>query len=79
MEATQKSKALETPTETSEQQQELDQESMLEMLNQNRRIKSTLKQLSKNQLIKLLVEQVNLAVEQQNINKVLLEKLKEQE
>lgn len=50
----------------------------LEYLEQGRKIKQSLKNLSKNQLIQLLLEQVNFSIEQQNINRVLLEKLKEQ-
>lgn len=48
-----------------------------EALQALRDMKHQLKQLSKNQLIQLLFQQANFAQEQQNINKVLLEKLKE--
>lgn len=57
----------------------LDAEQQLEMIQQTRNLKKTLKQLGKNQLIMLVLQQVNLVVEQQNINKVLLERLKELE
>lgn len=46
---------------------------------QVRQLKRTLKQLSKNQLIQLVLQQVNETIEQQNINKVLLEQLKSKE
>lgn len=48
-------------------------------LAQVRQLKRTLKQLSKNQLIQLVLQQVNETIEQQNINKVLLEQLKTKE
>jgi hypothetical protein len=44
-------------------------------------LKKTLKRLGKNQLIQLVLQQMNLAIEHQNINRVLLaqmESLKEQ-
>lgn len=47
-----------------------------EIAEQTRVLRRTLKRLSKNQLIEQLFVQVNLCVEQQNINKVLLERLK---
>jgi len=56
----------------------LTEEETMSLVTEGRKIKSALKQLSKNQLIQLLLEQVNYATEQQNINKVLLEKIKEQ-
>jgi hypothetical protein len=49
------------------------------LLRETAQLKRTLKQLSKNQLIVLLLQQVNFAVEQQNINKVLLAELKSKE
>lgn len=57
--------------------EQLDDTDMATLIEQTRRMKKTLKQLSKNQLIQLLVEQVNQTIEQQNINKVLLDQLKE--
>jgi hypothetical protein len=56
---------------------ELDDIDMQRLLEETRKMKRTLKQLSKNQLIQLLVEQVNINIEHQNINRVLLEKMKE--
>jgi len=40
-------------------------------------LKKQLKQLSKNELITLVLQQVEINVENQNINKLLAEKLKE--
>lgn len=44
-----------------------------------RTLQKEMKKLSKNQLIKLVLNQMQIAMEQQNINQVLLEKLKETE
>lgn len=63
---------------TAESNSQLDDTDMAAIIEQTRRMKRTLKQLSKNQLIQLLVEQVNITIEQQNVNKVLLEKMKEE-
>lgn len=57
---------------------QLSEADALAMVEEGRRMKAALKQLSKNQLIRLLIEQVNFSIEQQNVNKVLLERLKEQ-
>lgn len=56
----------------------LTKEEELEILDQTRNLKKTLKQLSKNELIQLLLQQVNYAVEQQNVNKVLHAQLRAQ-
>ena len=40
-------------------------------------LKKELKQQSKNQLIRLVFSQMKFAIDQQNVNKVLMEKLKE--
>jgi len=56
----------------------LSPEDARDLLDQMARLKKSLKALSKNQLITLVIQQVNIAVEQQNINKVLLEKMKNQ-
>lgn len=42
-------------------------------------LRKTLKSLSKNQLIQLVLQQVNKVIEHQNINKVLVDRLKEKE
>lgn len=42
-------------------------------------LKRNLKKLSKNQLINLVFQQMNMSMEMQNINKVLAERLKEME
>lgn len=55
----------------------LDDVDMAQLIQQTKNMKAALKRLSKNQLIQLLLEQVNQTIEQQNINKVLLEKMKE--
>lgn len=47
-----------------------------EALHAFRDVKKALKNLSKNQLILLVLQQMNIAVEQQNINKMLMEDLK---
>ena len=60
-------------------QTKLNEEQELQLMQETRELKRTLKGLSKNQLILLLMQQVNIAVEMQNVNKVLLEKLKELE
>jgi len=54
---------------------ELTPEQARELYNQGLALKKHLKTLSKNQLIALLIRQVNMNVDQQNINKILLEKL----
>lgn len=61
------------------QNQKLSKEQEGQIVMETAQLKRTLKSLSKNQLIVLLLQQVNLAVEQQNVNKVLLERLKELE
>lgn len=53
----------------------LSPEDARELMQQASKLKKTLKSLSKNQLVALVIQQVNIAVEQQNINKILLEKL----
>lgn len=50
-------------------------EAAREMAQAGAALKKHLKMLSKNQLIALLVQQVNLVIEHQNINKILIEKL----
>jgi len=57
----------------------LSPDDVFELQAQTRAMKKALKNLSKNQLIQLLLEQVNQTIEQQNLNKVLLEKSKENE
>jgi hypothetical protein len=49
------------------------------ILHDLRQIKKNLKMLSKNQLINLVFQQMNMSMEMQNANKVLLEKLKQYE
>lgn len=66
-----------TQEENSQETLGLDENDVAQMIEQARHMKRTLKQLSKNQLIQLLVEQVNQTIEQQNINRVLVEKMKE--
>lgn len=66
-----------TQEENSQETLDLDDTDVAQMIEQARHMKRTLKQLSKNQLIQLLVEQVNQTIEQQNINRVLVEKMKE--
>lgn len=56
--------------------QNLSKEQQGQVLQETLQLKKTLKNLSKNQLILLLMQQVNLAVEMQNINKVLLDEVK---
>lgn len=56
---------------------ELTAEQEAELLAAGVHLKKTLKQLSKNQLIVLVFQQMNEAINQQNINKVLLQELKE--
>jgi hypothetical protein len=56
---------------------ELSEAQELELLQQGARLKKTLKQLSKNQLISLVFQQMSEAINQQNINKVLLQELEE--
>lgn len=53
----------------------LDEEEVGQIIEETKNLKKSLKKLSKNQLILLLMQQVNLAVEMQNINRVLVEKL----
>lgn len=53
----------------------LSPEEARELMQQASALKKSLKALSKNQLISLVIQQVNLAIEQQNINKILLEKM----
>jgi hypothetical protein len=61
------------------EQNQLSREQELEILQQTTQLKKTLKQLSKNQLIALVLQQVNLTTEQQNINRILLDQIKESE
>jgi hypothetical protein len=61
------------------EQNQLSREQELEILQQTTQLKKTLKQLSKNQLIALVLQQVNLTIEQQNINRILLDQIKESE
>ena len=56
---------------------ELTVEQEAELLAAGVHLKKTLKQLSKNQLIVLVFQQMNEAINQQNINKVLLQELNE--
>jgi len=51
------------------------EEAQQEIMDSALHLKRSLKRLSKNQLIQLLVQQVNFSTEQQNVNKVLLERL----
>lgn len=76
METTQKNEQT-SSTPSSESRPELDEQGRHEVLQQTRMIKRTLKNLSKNQIIQLLLEQVNHSIEQQNINQVLMAELKE--
>lgn len=46
-----------------------------QVVNEVREVKKALKQLSKNQLIALVLQQTNIALEQQNLNKQLVEEL----
>lgn len=46
------------------------------ILQQTREIKKHLKMLSKNQLVQLLMQHVNLLTEQKAINKILLDRVK---
>lgn len=55
-------------------QEELTKE-QAQLISEVREVKKTLKQLSKNQLIALVLQQTNQALEQQNLNKFLVEKL----
>jgi hypothetical protein len=54
----------------------LTDEQMAALVHDSQMLRKTLKRLGKNQLIQLVFQQMNLAIEQQNINKVLLEDLK---
>jgi len=56
---------------------ELSPEIEAQLIEQGIQLKKTLKQLSKNQLIVLVFQQMNEAINQQNINKVLLAELQE--
>jgi Glu-tRNA(Gln) amidotransferase subunit E-like FAD-binding protein len=56
---------------------QLSEEQKKELLREIALLKRTLKQLGKNQLIQLVLQQMNLAIEQQNINKLLIEQLNE--
>jgi hypothetical protein len=66
-----------TTEKLSKPELELDEVDAAQMLEQHRKMKQTLKRLSKNQLIQLLLEQVNQTIEQQNVNRILLEGQKE--
>ncbi len=55
---------------------DLTPEQARELYNQGLALKKQLKLLSKNQLIALLIQQVNMNIEQQNINKILADRLK---
>jgi hypothetical protein len=57
----------------------LNEEEVGQIVEETRSLKKSLKNLSKNQLILLLMQQVNIAVEMQNLNKVLVEKLRAHE
>jgi hypothetical protein len=48
-----------------------------EALSRISEMKKTLKGLSKNQLILLVIQQVNVSLDQQNINKILMRQLEE--
>ncbi len=48
----------------------------MEMQKAVRNMKLQLKKLSKNQLVRTVIQQAHVNVEQQDVNKVLLEKLK---
>jgi hypothetical protein len=55
--------------------EELTPEQAREMVDAGIALKKHLKALSKNQLIALLIKQVNITIEQQNVNKILADRL----
>ena len=57
----------------------LNESEIKETIEHGKRVRRALKQLSKNQLITLIIEQVNQTIDQQNINRILMDQQKGQE